>query len=82
MSQAQQKMAVPNPSVGADGGQPLCKTYIQSIPQPSEKGKENPGLAPLPMPFHFEQLPGSLKASGRFCLWRYELRGGRLTKVP
>ena len=82
MSQAQQKMAVPNPSVGADGGQPLCKTYIQSIPQPSEKGKENPGLAPLPMPFHFEQLPDSLKASGRFCLWRYELRGGRQTKVP
>ena len=82
MSQAQQKMAVPNPSVGADWGQPLCKTYIQSIPQPSEKGKENPGLAPLPMPFHFEQLPDSLKASGRFCLWRYELRGGRQTKVP
>lgn len=82
MSQAQQKMAAPTPSVGADGGQPLCKTYIQSIPQPSEKGKENPGLAPLPMPFHFEQLPDSLKASGRFCLWRYELRGGRQTKVP
>lgn len=83
MSQAQQKMAAPNPSVGADGGQPLCKTYIQSIPQPSEKGKENPGPAPpLSMPFHFEQLPDSLKASGQFCLWRYELRGGRQTKVP
>ena len=82
MSQAKQEMAAPNPSVGADGGQPLCKTYIQSIPQPSEKGKENPGLAPLSMPFHFEQLPDSLQASGRFCLWRYELRGGRQTKVP
>ena len=82
MSQAQQKMAAPNPSVGADGGQPLCKTYIQSIPQPSEKGKENPGLAPLSMPFHFEQLPDSLQASGQFCLWRYKLRGGRQTKVP
>ena len=83
MSQAQQKMAAPNPSVGADGGQPLCKTYIQSIPQPSEKGKENPGPAPpLPMPFHFEQLPEALKASGQFCLWRYESRGGRQTKVP
>ena len=34
------------------------------------------------MPFHFEQLPDSLKASGQFCLWRYELRGGRQTKVP
>ena len=83
MSQAKQEMAAPNPSVGADGGQPLCKTYIQSIPQPSEKGKENSGLAPpLPMPFHFEQLPDSLQASGQFCLWRYELRGGRQTKVP
>ena len=83
MSQAQQEMAAPNPSVGADGGQPLCKTYIQSIPQPSEKGKENPGPAPpLSMPFHFEQLPDSLKASGRFCLWRYESRGSRQTKVP
>ena len=83
MSQAQQKMAAPTPSVGADGGQPLCKTYIQSIPQPSEKGKENPGPAPpLSMPFHFEQLPEALKASGRFCLWRYESRGSRQTKVP
>lgn len=76
-------MAAPNPSVGADGGQPLCKTYIQSIPRPSEKGKEKPGPAPpLSMPFHFEQLPEALKASGLFCLWRYELRGGRQTKVP
>ena len=83
MSQAKQEMAAPNPSVGADGGQPLCKTYIQSIPQPSEKGKENPGPAPpLSMPFHFEQLPEALKASGRFCLWRYESRGSRQTKVP
>lgn len=30
----------------------------------------------------FEKLPEELKEDGRFCLWRYEERKGRLDKVP
>lgn len=30
----------------------------------------------------FEKLPEELKEDGRFCLWRYERRKGRLDKVP
>lgn len=30
----------------------------------------------------YEQIPNELKAKARFCLWRYEQRDGRKTKVP
>lgn len=30
----------------------------------------------------YERLPDELKQNGRFCLWRYELRDGKKTKVP
>jgi len=30
----------------------------------------------------FEKLPDELKQEGRFCLWKYEGRKGRLNKVP
>jgi hypothetical protein len=30
----------------------------------------------------YEKLPEQLKKDGRFCLWKYEERNGRMTKVP
>jgi len=30
----------------------------------------------------YEKLPEQLKRDGRFCLWKYEERNGRMTKVP
>lgn len=30
----------------------------------------------------YEKLPERLKRDGRFCLWKYEERNGRMTKVP
>lgn len=30
----------------------------------------------------YEKLPERLKRNGRFCLWKYEERNGRMTKVP
>lgn len=30
----------------------------------------------------YEKLPEQLKKDGRFCLWKYEKRNGRMTKVP
>lgn len=30
----------------------------------------------------YEKLPEKLKQCGRFCLWKYEMRKGRQTKVP
>lgn len=30
----------------------------------------------------YEKLPEELKKDGRFCLWNYEERNGRITKVP
>ena len=30
----------------------------------------------------YEKLPEELKKDGRFCLWKYEERNGRITKVP
>ena len=29
----------------------------------------------------YEKLPEQLKKDGRFCLWKYEERNGRMTKV-
>ena len=30
----------------------------------------------------YEKLPEQLKKDGYFCLWKYEERNGRMTKVP
>ena len=30
----------------------------------------------------YEKLPEELKKDGWFCLWKYEERNGRITKVP
>lgn len=30
----------------------------------------------------YEKLPKELKENAHFCLWRYETRNGRKTKVP
>ncbi len=30
----------------------------------------------------FEKLPDELKQEGRFCLWKYEKRKGKINKVP
>ena len=30
----------------------------------------------------YEKLPHELKERGSFCLWKYEERDGRMTKVP
>lgn len=30
----------------------------------------------------YEKLPQELKERGSFCLWKYEERDGRMTKVP
>ena len=30
----------------------------------------------------YEKLPQELKTRGAFCLWKYEERDGRRTKVP
>lgn len=30
----------------------------------------------------YEKLPEQLKKDGHFCLWKYEERNGRMTKVP
>ena len=30
----------------------------------------------------YEKLPEQLKKDGRFCLWKYKERNGRMTKVP
>lgn len=30
----------------------------------------------------YENLPDKLKQAARFCLWRYEERNGKMTKVP
>lgn len=30
----------------------------------------------------YERIPASLRAAGRFCLWKYEDRAGQRTKVP
>ena len=30
----------------------------------------------------YERLPEELIQSGKFCLWRYEVRKGKRTKVP
>ena len=30
----------------------------------------------------YEKLPEQLKKAGRFYMWKYEVRHGRMTKVP
>ena len=34
------------------------------------------------MPVNFVNIPDVLKQSASFCVWKYEKRSGRRTKVP
>ena len=36
----------------------------------------------LPTPVNFVNIPAELKKNASFCVWKRELRGGSITKVP
>lgn len=37
---------------------------------------------PTPTPVNFVNIPAELKSNAAFCVWKRELRGGSITKVP
>lgn len=61
---------------------------IKSRPHVMERGKPTKAIAPLPptrkvIKMNFESLPEIVKnGSARLCVWRYETRDGKQTKVP
>ena len=46
------------------------------------RGEENKDKATSPTPVNFVNIPAELKKNASFCVWKRELRGGNITKVP